>query len=463
MIPSDTWVYAIDHRGTGKSSKLTRSKKAWDFAKLLPSIVSSLPHPIQIMSPHNASMDIVAIASSLKNTLPNTYFYLYGESYGAYIANFAHSAAPDVFHGVLLDGFATKLHIGKREGDVKEVIADVCRKNNECRQLIDPGRISRLPQELAQANNACTDMIVQRMKPSGVDHLSKAHWIRQFNRNVLYGFGADTGQASLVAYLYGAVVCKDPVAFEGALKVFDRFDPAKKKPTVPQSSQGEQNGNDSVNAYTGLKRYRDQRSPFLRHLIHYSEKKLSAATCSPIPSQMLSFCEMFSDPHLSEIFAPYLYEPKVPAEYSSHMKQIIIIASKSDGQTLYEDSLEEYNKMHTIQSRSLYSFDYGTHVHMGNTGCDRFIMSQLMSQSAIDLKDAKDAAEQCVKEENRRHRSWYYVDEPIRALWGKVPNDARPTEPRSAKHGYNGAMSGRVGFIGYVSVALLLISYLAFS
>lgn len=458
MLPTDVWVYTIDHRGTGKSSKLIRSKRAWDFATLLPSIVSSLPHPIQIMSSHNASMDIVAIVSSLRNTLPNTHWYLLGESYGAYIANFAQRAAPDIFDGVLLDGFATKLHIGEREGDVRHVIADVCKKNDECKQLIDPDRISRLPQEVVQASNACIDMIVQKVKPPGVEHPNKAHWIRQFNRNVLYAFPADTGQASLVAYLQGAVECKDPTTFERALKVFDRFDPASRTPSTLQSSQVGQKDNPG-NASTGLKRYREQRSPPLLNLIHHSERKLTTARCSPQSSQMLSFCEMFEDPHLSDIFAPYLYEPKLPAAYTSRMKQVIVIASKGDSQTLYEDSLEEYNKMRVVQSRSLHSFDYGAHVHMGNTGCDRHIMSQLMSRTAIDLKDARDAAEKCIKEENRRHRSWYYIDEHIRALWGKVPNGAKPTEPRSAKYGFNGAAKIHARFI---YIGLFLVGYLAF-
>ena len=143
------------------------------------------------------------------------------------------------------------------------------------------------------------------------------------------------------------------------------------------------------------------------------------------------------------------------------MKQVIIIASKSDGQTLHEDSLEEYSRMHAVQSRSLYSFDYGTHVHMGNTGCDRLIMAQLMSQSAIELKDAKDAAEKCIKEENDRHRSWYYIDEPIRALWAKMPNDAKPTEPRSSRYGFSGAGNVRASLVGFISTGLLLIWFLA--
>ena len=180
---------------------------------------------------------------------------------------------------------------------------------------------------------------------------------------------------------------------------------------------------------------------------------------------MLSFCEMFEHPHLSSIFAPYLYEPKLPAPYTSRMKNVIVIASKSDGQTLYEDALEEYTTgMASIPSRSLYSFDYGTHVHMGNTGCDRHIMAQLMSQSAIDFRDAREAAERCVKGENKRHRSWYYIDEHIRALWGRVPNGAKPTEPRLIKYDSNDA-AGIVhtdSMMFFIVVGMLGINHLVF-
>lgn len=124
-VPKDVWIYAMDHRGTGKSSKLMRSKVK---EYTLKQVIETLPFPLQIMSVHNAAMDFVSVTNAIKQ--PGESFYLMGESYGAFLSSYAYRLVPSMFKGAILDGFIPSLQFkgGGGTGLEASIICNVCKE-----------------------------------------------------------------------------------------------------------------------------------------------------------------------------------------------------------------------------------------------------------------------------------------------------------------------------------------------
>lgn len=103
------------------------SKVDFDFEHL-DEVVKKLPFPLQIMSMHNAAMDIIAITSNAKKKDGEARWYMMGESYGADLANTAYRIARDLFAGAILDGFSPLVLSKSPESDIRHHLADNCTK-----------------------------------------------------------------------------------------------------------------------------------------------------------------------------------------------------------------------------------------------------------------------------------------------------------------------------------------------
>lgn len=353
------------------------------------------------MSVHNAAMDLASITYSLKLQMPGARFYVLGESYGAYLANYAYRLAPHFFDGALLDGFPPKMHFDGFEADIKHHLVENCRKSHECRQFIDPCRIPLLIQEATATNNPCTRAI-DRLFEDFEDYTGKAFAARQFAREVLVTVDARQAQQTLLVLLHSAIECRDFAAF---LKAFSRI----------------QSAIDLEHA-AGFSKKTQPASQVLRHIIIASEKRLDFGVCRPLPSSFVSLCESNREVRIDRMLLPFRYQPRQPPPYinDSSMKQVIV-ASKTDPSTLHDEALVEFHRM-PIANKTFYSLDYASHVSMLETGCAPLIMNHLFANDEA----IRSAAIRCVESENANPPSWLSLPADILAL---LPQLAPPPKP----------------------------------
>lgn len=494
-MPENVWIYTMDHRGTGKSAKLLRHKEMGAWTHKVADQVRKLDFPLTIMSVHNAAMDLATVTSNLKQE--GQTWYLMGESYGAYLSDFAYrlGAARQLFNGVILDGYMPVLYHEDSEEDIRHNIADNCSRNVECKALIDPNDILHLAEKVQAANNECVDMLLKYVNEEFQTSLreQRGYAIRLFNRAVIQEFSHIENQAILIAFLQAAVACPDKQAFRVAIERFrttrllnkdtdkDKEKPREKhpkkdkktealpkaepkkdetlpkgseptavppsksepekvittpagEPAPPASSNGKppESAGNSLNEAANVnisslpqvteakkgkvKKIHNKNSYFLLNLIRYSEKANDVGKCTPDNVSFLSFCEMLDDDVMANFLRPHLYNPKLAPKNDSDLRQVIIIAAKSDTQTLHDRAKQQFERI-TPKHKSFYSLDYAPHVSMGYIGCEMFILEQLMAETDAQLQAMRQLAEKCVQRNNSLHRSWYFIDEDIRSLW----------------------------------------------
>lgn len=349
-----------------------------------------LPFPPQVMSVHNAAMDLASITHSLKLQMPGARFYILGESYGAYLANYAYRLAPHLFDGALLDGFPPKMHFDGVEADIGHHLADTCRRSYECRQFIDPARVPLLVRGVIAANNPCTRAI-DRLFADFEDYTGKAFATRQFAREILAVLDARQAQQTLIVLLHSAIECRNADAFSKAFariqSIIDLEHPA------------------------GFSKKAQPASQILRHIVITSEKRLDSGTCRPLPSSFVSVCESNSPVRIDRMLLPFRYQPRLPPPYTAFPMKQIIVAPKTDPSTLHDEALTEFHRM-PIANKTFYSLDYAPHVSMLEAGCAPLIMRHLFtSDEAIRL-----AAIRCVESENANPPAWRTLPADILAL-----------------------------------------------
>ena len=65
LLPPNTILYLMDHRGTGKSEKIVSSKKQNECLENLERCAAQSPVPWPVLSIHNAAMDFIAVTRSM--------------------------------------------------------------------------------------------------------------------------------------------------------------------------------------------------------------------------------------------------------------------------------------------------------------------------------------------------------------------------------------------------------------
>lgn len=418
-IPKGVWIYAMDHRGTGKSTKLMRTKvKRFDPNQ----VAAALPFPLQIMSVHNAAMDFVSVTNAIKQ--PGEHFYLMGESYGAFLSSYVYRLVPGLFNGAILDGFNPSLHIRSgQEPDLRHQLSAVCTKSRECKSLIDPARILTLVQEFINTDNPCTKKVFKRN-----DKVSKGAAVRRLILSIKEAYLSVYNQQATVAFLNGALMCANPAQFDAALSKLDVLEARALAESATKATNATAIMNSDGDGKKEIKKYRSQDADLLMHVIRYSEKQMDAGTCAPTDDQMLSRCELFDVDYYTSTLKNHLYEPKLPPSYSTNMNQVIVIAAKGDHRTPHDGAEDEYRNM-SVGSKSFYSFDYAQHVSLEEATCGRQVMQQLIAENASKRESAKREAEACIDKLNKLEFPWLNFDPDLAFLW----QDAKGDRPKGVE------------------------------
>lgn len=371
------------------------------------------------MSVHNAAMDIVSITSNMKED--GARWYMWGQSYGAGLADTVYRIAPDLYSGAILDGFRPRLIDWSKAHDLRKHIANNCKRNEQCRSLIDPEKIPKLAALLDKKDNKCTAYIDKKY-----GYFPEDPSIRTFVWRILRSSGSLSAQPKLVTLLHAAVECRDFEEWRKAVLTVDKEIESFSAVTTMKSV-------DISQSQAPEKTKVQESSSILLDLINNSERALLTRACVIHPEQFISKCTSApASTRLNKEFAPYLYKPKIPPPYSRAINQIIVLAAKTDTQTLHDYAYDEFLAMN-VRNKSFYSFDYAPHVSLGSTGgCERLILAQLLAANDTEIRSAQTLTKECVNHVNNFEFGWYDILEPeLKALWDHSGTPPSPEEAPS--------------------------------
>ena len=418
MVPSEVCILVMDHRGTGKSSKMLRSKDMEQYTKGLEPIVKNLLYPIQVISVHNAAMDLVALSNAIKTGSADRQVYLYGESYGAFLSSYAVRLRPDIFSGVILDGFAPGLHMqGGREADLREPLKEICQRSPECRALINPEDIPNLAGNFVRSNNDCLKAVIERSanskKLTKEERNQPAAVVRSLISESLDAFDLKLRIPATLAILKGGVACENLDDFKAALSFLDEKS-KKSSSNVDSSTSGEilpMRPDEELGQEVKKEKSDKQFSQILHNYLRFSEKQQDSGTCAPSDDQMLSRCEAIKHDDMAEYLKPYFYRVHPVPSWPSNLPPVIVVTASADERTPLESAKDEFDRI-SSKDKTFYKVYYGPHVTLNPGICGLEVITQLVGGS-------KENAEKCIKRFNARFYPPYIEIEPkIKALWG---------------------------------------------
>jgi pimeloyl-ACP methyl ester carboxylesterase len=188
LSPPGAVIYAIDHRGLGKSTPMVDSKesemlKANDKnPEVLPAILQKKQNQLGLLVPltrvlrvENVARDLLKGLSMVKSQdqPKKSKNYLLSVSYGTVIARRAVQIEPNVFEAVIFDGLAAleKIEISNEADRALEEFCDMlpnCRQELSKIPFDSKLRIRSVIPEILAKQNQCTQFLVDYYKADSV-------------------------------------------------------------------------------------------------------------------------------------------------------------------------------------------------------------------------------------------------------------------------------------------------------
>lgn len=163
ILPQNTWIYSLDHRGRGKSGKIASSKKQVQCLYNFSKCVQELPFPVKILSIHNAAMDFITITRSLK--VQGQSWFLLGTSYGGMLVDYILRFAPDLFEGALANSMHPHFYVGEYlPYSLNKNFVESCQSSVACRSLLDPTTFNGSLESFGRSNNQCIRALLFGLK-----------------------------------------------------------------------------------------------------------------------------------------------------------------------------------------------------------------------------------------------------------------------------------------------------------
>ena len=449
IVPPGTDLYLMDHRGTGKSAKITSSKRQEECMEDLGRCAAQSPVPLQVLSVHNAAMDFIAVTRSLKEVSKEQSWFIYGASYGALLANYIYRLAPTLYEGVMADSLAPELRaMPALSNDIRRHITDNCQGSQECRQWIDPGRISSLVTDILDHPNKCSDAFFQtvliaiHLHDLQLNRGTRAAIIRLFIRLVIFRRVGVHPQASVLVFLRSTLECPNIAVYNASVNALVKS--AAKSFAKSDSKQHQQSGSEvhfadeemmlgahslahsidqlRSNLTTGsghsskkIKAAGTRSSNVLLHHMLVSEQTaldFRACLLADREANFLSVCDVriHSLPVLHK-WQPFMYAPKSPPQPSHSPSRYVLLASKIDTQTPFDRAAEEFKD---LKAREKYMLVYDSMPHvviLRGSHCDKTIMGLLFGLNT------ESEARACIHDWNSRVTWRAGVHPLLRRLW----------------------------------------------
>ena len=431
-LPHGSIIYAIDHRGLGKSTPLASSKEKELLeeypkqAEMLKDIVMKEQGKLGILTPITKVLRIENVARDLlksvnlvnRSAKKKLRHFIVGISYGTMVARRALQIAPvGMFEGVLLDGLAPTEKI-EQSNEADRIIEEVCQKVPECKNTIMKdinGRIKVrgiIPEILKRNNpimNSCTSYFLSIFANDTSSLCSNLH---EFMNAVLL-----TGRASVkvgaLRLMKEMAQCGDPDGFK---LLFDAIYEELLEGQSVNQLQSVAAVNREIKAtanklssdelvfevVSALERYGVTRSSMnicfnRKHSVNGDEPE----TC---PSRLFDPCKFFRttwerkealreiDESSSGLPPISIKTPMVVAPET----RIIVLAGNLDFNTptwLSRQITAKYTKAKEVYYHEFFGYGHGTY---GSSDCDHEIFSELLNGNNQN-------AEECVRKSNEKN------------------------------------------------------------
>lgn len=239
-LPAGSSIYAIDHRGLGKSTPLASEEEKGileafpNDLNLLPQIISNHQKKLGILTPitrvlrvENVARDFLKGVELVKKEPGEIRkHFIIGISYGTMVARRALQIAPvGTFEGVLLDGLAPNEKI-EQSNESDRILQEICDQVEGCSELLrsiegaDAIKVRGIIPSILQNNsiqrNSCTNYFMATIKgdPANNTLCSNLH---ELMNAVLLGGRASVKVGGL-KLMFEMIRCSDP---EGFKRLFD--------------------------------------------------------------------------------------------------------------------------------------------------------------------------------------------------------------------------------------------------
>lgn len=236
-LPEGATVYAVDHRGLGKSTPLANEEEKDLLTRfpsdstLLPEILMKKQQKLGILTPLTRALRVENVARDLLKGVqlvlkenPANKHYLLGVSYGTMIARRAvQIAVQGTFEAVILDGLAPVERI-ELSNESDRILEELCAMIPECQALlaaVTPGeselRVREIIPEILKRNsvemNSCAAYFTEKLGSRGL--CTSLH--EMMNASLLQG--RSSVKIASLRLLFEMIECRDPEGFAALMNV----------------------------------------------------------------------------------------------------------------------------------------------------------------------------------------------------------------------------------------------------
>ena len=434
-LPAGSSVYAIDHRGLGKSTPLatTKEKKLLEaFPKdlsLLPQVVMNQQSKLGILTPitralriENVARDLLKGVELVKKENDLRKHFLVGVSYGTMVARRALQIAPiDTFAGVLLDGLAPTEKI-EQSNESDRILQEFCEKVNGCAELLrkvegNPKIRGIIPSILRvnfNQRNSCTNYFMTTFITSSTSLCFNLHEFM----NAVWLNGRASVKVGGLRIMFEMINCEDPESFKN---LFDAVHEALiRAQSVNQlqaaviaatsvNTRDKQSDNNALTSdelvfevVSALERYDVTRSSMnICFNKKHSEHGNDSLTC---PSRRFDPCKFFKTTWERRRALEGINGPLPPVSIKTPLvvapnTRIVVVAGNLDFNTptwLSRQITAKYTKGLEVNYHELFGYGHGIY---GPADCNREIFAELLNGG----KRLKERTENCVRRWNKEN------------------------------------------------------------
>lgn len=249
----DSWVFVMDHRGVGQSSKISSDKTIQACAKDVEKCsLERTKAPIRSFSTANAVNDLIAVVEDTKKAHPKAQFHAIGISYGSYLLYRLLSQRGDLFDRVILADFFGSYRLPPRH-DLSVYLMRNCHRNGKCKRYFPNVDYPAMVMSKLTDRNECTKALTGEADLKqyilGGDLRTLVQFMVEGLMKAYEPKGPQNPQAILLYFLRQLEHCKDPALFRshlgswlGTLRAIGHVSPRKSDQSSTMMEPAELNG-----------------------------------------------------------------------------------------------------------------------------------------------------------------------------------------------------------------------------
>lgn len=425
--PAEAVIYAIDHRGLGKSTPLANSREGEMLKenernpKVLSAVLERKQKQLGLLMPltrvlrvENVARDLLKGLSMVKSQdqPKKSKNYLLSVSYGTLLARRAIQIQPEAFEAVIFDGLAALERI-EISNEADRALEEFCNQLPNCRQQLEllpkksQLRIRSLIPKIISIPNQCTRYMTEFFGMNNV--CQSLHLL--LNGALLQGI--TLLKVVTMRILFEMTACNDIQAFTRLVKSLDRGLRSKLGGNALQSitviNASDKGKNDSKEEAASINEFVFE---VISALERYHTTKASVEICfnqkhsvqgdsqALCPSRLFDPCRFFKMAYertlslkdsIGEIPEISIQSPDV----QSKSTRFLVLAGLLDFSTPTVLAREIYNQFLKSPEKHYHEFQGLSHGVFGSSGCEKEIFADFLTGGNRTVS--------CVQEVNKKH------------------------------------------------------------